>query len=127
MRKLILLATSFAICGAVSGQVADHDAIELRLYLKEIPPASGQYKFSKKSDDDLDGFIRILKKYVEKSARDTINTANDLFKYFDHQENPFLKDFLPENAGAILDDSSPDLPANKALNLSSFENLNGCA
>lgn len=103
MRKSIIISlVLYIICNVSMAQTAYYDAVDLKKYVQK----SGSNLRFQALPGDTDGFIKILKKYVKPSARDTLNNSKDLFNYFEASGNKFITAYL--NSGGVLS-SSDDL------------------
>ncbi|MBO0321832.1 hypothetical protein J0X14_05950 [Muricauda sp. CAU 1633] len=96
MKKSFFLFYLLLSFGFLShAQVAYYDVVELEKYLQQ---SGNNFRFQG-LQGDRDGFIKILKKYIEPSNRNNISTSKDLYDYFLSQGNTFLTPYLDSIGG----------------------------
>ncbi len=100
MKKAIFFIVAFLLTVNVSiAQIAFQDAVELKEYLR--PSGANAFRFAQVPDN---GYIKILKKYVDPAQQPNIKNAKDLHNYFSAKGNPFITKYLnssghPSQAG----------------------------
>ena len=120
MKKLIFSSIFFVVSQAAFSQVAYHDAIALRKY---VQPLGTNNRFQALGPGDTDGFIKILKKYINPAERNAIKNSKDLHEMFTASGNLFLTTYL-NSGGTTSDDDDPEVPTDKSLSLKSIGALN---
>ncbi len=121
MKKFVfILITSLITINLSNAQIAFHDAEELKKYLR--PSGPGAFKFGPISGD-TDGYIKILKKYVDLAQRPNIKNSRDLHNYFNSKGNSFIANYL-NSGGSFSAAGDPPVTTAAFNSISKIGSLN---